>query len=92
MVPVSCCHCNTHAQLQSYIQYSLSHGSKILKFRISRTASGGQYTKTENIAYMCDSIFELDAHMKWLLFLIIELTKGDAHAPPGICTCDNIES
>ena len=52
--------------------------------KISRTA-GRQYTKTENIAYMtlCDSLFELDAHMKWLHFFIIGLKKGDprAHTP-----------
>ena len=68
-------------KLKSYIHYSLPHGRENFKFRISRTA-GRQYTKTENIAYMtlCDSLFELDAHMKWLHFFIIGLKKGGPRA------------
>ena len=81
------------------IQYSLPHGpgkfwnlgvlrlflvaskTTILRLKILHTSSINMY------GYMCDSIFELGACMKWLWFLIIGLKKGGAHAPPCLRAC-----
>ena len=51
-----------------------------LKYQISigLLLASGQYTKTENIAYMRGSLFELDANMKWLSFLCEIIKKNDS--------------
>ena len=62
----------THAQIATlHISSTVSPmAHEKLKYQISigLLLAGGQYTKTENIAYMRDSLFELDANMIWLSF------------------------